>query len=63
MHMLNCPHKSMHHPPYRVSNSSTSRGGEVVRAEGVAIEAVPNMAAVEEEEASQHPILLSWEAT
>jgi hypothetical protein len=31
-------------PPYRISNSSTSRGVEVMVAEAVAVEAIPNMA-------------------
>jgi hypothetical protein len=40
----------MSHSPYRVSNSSTSRGVEVVVAEGIAVEAVLDVATVEEEE-------------
>jgi hypothetical protein len=53
----------MPHSPYRISNSSTSRGVEIMVAEGIATEAVPDVAAVEEEEATQCPPLLSWEAT
>jgi hypothetical protein len=53
----------MPHPPYRISNSSASRGVEVVVAESIAFEAVPNVAEVEEEEEFLFPPILSWEAT
>jgi hypothetical protein len=50
-------------PPYKVSNSSTSGGVVGAVAESVAAEAVPNMAAVEEDKASRCPPIHSWEAT
>ncbi len=57
------PHKSMPHPPCRVSNSSTSRGEAGVAAEAAAVLAVPDVAKAEEVEAFQCPPIHSWEVT
>jgi hypothetical protein len=43
----------MPHPPYRVSNSSTSRGEAGAMAEAAAVVAVPDVAEAEEVKASQ----------